>query len=159
MVVPEGEPKVEIVRVEGPGDFAAAMAIREVVFIEEQQVPREVERDDKDPTAYHLLAQVGGHAVGTGRLVELLEPPPGETGRWAQVGRMAVLVALRRSRVGSKILSALEDEARRRELDGIVLHAQLYAHGFYQHVGYRDHGEPFEEAGIPHKEMRKRLSA
>lgn len=158
-MVPEREPEVEIIRVDGPGDFAAALAIREVVFIEEQQVPREIERDDEDPTAYHVLAQVGGHAIGTGRLVELREPPPGETGRWGQVGRMAVLVSNRRGKVGSKILNALETEARRRGLDGIVLHAQVYAHGFYEHVGYRDHGPIFEEAGIPHVEMRKRLTA
>lgn len=156
-MVPESETEVEIIQVEGPGDFAAAMAIREVVFIEEQQVPREIERDDEDPSAYHVLAQVEGHAVGTGRLVEWKAPPKGEEGRWGQVGRMAVLVSHRRAKVGSKILSALEEEARRRGLDGLLLHAQVYAHGFYEHVGYHDHGPIFEEAGIPHVEMRKRL--
>lgn len=154
---PPREPEVELVEVRGPGDFAAALAIREVVFIEEQQVPREIERDDEDPTAFHLLAQVGGHAIGTGRLVELREPPSGEQGRWAQIGRMAVLVSHRRHKVGSKILAGLEAEARRRGLDGIVLHAQVYAHGFYEHVGYRDTSPIFDEAGIPHTEMRKRL--
>lgn len=156
-MVPEREPEVEIVQVDGPGDFAAAMAIREVVFIEEQQVPREIERDDEDPTAYHVLAQVGGHAVGTGRLVELREPPPGETGRWGRVGRMAVLAANRHQRIGSRILAALEAEARKRGLEGIVLHAQVYAHGFYQYAGYEDASPIFDEAGIPHIEMRKRL--
>lgn len=156
-MVPEREPNVEIIPVDGPGDFAAALAIREVVFIEEQQVPREIERDDEDPTAYHVLAQVGGHAIGTGRLVELRQPPSGETGRWGQIGRMAVLVSNRRHKVGSRILAALEEEARKRKLDGIVLHAQVYAHGFYEHVGYKDASPIFEEAGIPHTEMRKRL--
>ena len=153
------EPEVELVEVRGPGEFAAALAIREIVFIEEQQVPREIERDDEDPTAFHLLAQVGGHAIGTGRLVELREPPPGEQGRWGQIGRMAVLVAHRRGKVGSKILARLEEEARRRSLDGILLHAQVYAHGFYEAVGYRDASPIFDEAGIPHTEMRKRLTA
>jgi predicted GNAT family N-acyltransferase len=155
---PDREPQVELVPVDGPGDFAAALAIREVVFIEEQQVPREIERDDEDPTAYHLLAQVGGHAIGTGRLVELREPPPGEQGRWGQIGRMAVLVSNRRGKVGSKILSHLEDEARRRGLTGVVLHAQVYAHGFYKTLGYEDASPIFDEAGIPHVEMRKRLA-
>ncbi|WP_373045087.1 GNAT family N-acetyltransferase [Vulgatibacter sp.] len=156
--MPERETEVEIIPVDGPGDFAAALAIREVVFIEEQQVPREIERDDEDPTAYHVLAQVGGHAIGTGRLVELREPPPGEKGRWGQIGRMAVLVSNRRGKVGSKILAALEAEASKRGLDGIVLHAQVYAHDFYVHVGYADASPIFEEAGIPHVEMRKRLA-
>ena len=150
---------IEIIGVEGPGDFAAAMAIREVVFIEEQRVPEEIERDDEDPTAYHVLAQDHGHAVGTGRLVEMEAPPEGEEGRWGQVGRMAVLVAYRRHGVGSRILRALEAEAIRRGLDGIVLHAQLHAHAFYEQAGYANHGTIFEEAGIPHVEMRKRLAA
>lgn len=157
-MVPEREPDVEIIQVDGPGDFAAALAIREVVFIEEQQVPREIERDDEDPTAYHVLAQVGGHAIGTGRLVEKREPPPGEKGRWGQIGRMAVLVAHRHQKVGSRILGALEEEARRRGLDGLLLHAQVYAHGFYEHMGYSDASPIFDEAGIPHVEMRKRLT-
>jgi predicted GNAT family N-acyltransferase len=133
------------------------MAIREVVFIEEQRVPEEIERDDHDPSAYHVLAQERGHAIGTGRLVELREPPPGSSGRWCQIGRMAVLVAHRRGGVGSRILGALEEEARRRGLRGIVLHAQLHAHAFYEQAGYSDHGTIFEEAGIPHVEMRKSL--
>jgi predicted GNAT family N-acyltransferase len=161
-VVPEQstprQREVTVVPVEGPGDFAAAMAIREVVFIEEQRVPEAIERDDEDPTAFHVLAQERGHAIGTGRLVELRESPSGRAGRWCQIGRMAVLVAHRRGGVGSRILQALEDEARRRGLAGIVLHAQLHAHAFYEQAGYADHGTIFEEAGIPHVQMRKPLT-
>lgn len=156
-MVADPQQEVVIEPVAGPGDLAAALAIREVVFIEEQQVPREIERDDEDPTAYHLLANVGGHAVGTGRLVECDTPPEGEEGRWGRIGRMAVLVANRKGGVGARLLQALEEEARRRGLDGIVLHSQVYAHGFYQRMGYEEHGPIFEEAGIPHMEMRKRL--
>ena len=156
-MVSQPDAEVRLSPVADPGDFAAALAIREVVFIEEQRVPVEIERDDEDPTAYHVLATVGGHAIGTGRLVELKAPPEGEEGKWARIGRMAVLVAHRHQKIGSKILENLEEEARRRGVKGIVLHAQVYAHGFYQHAGYRDHGPIFDEAGIPHVEMRKLL--
>jgi predicted GNAT family N-acyltransferase len=40
---------------------------------------------------------------------------------------------------------------------GIVLHAQLSAMEFYKRGGYQMHGAVFEEAGIPHLEMKKRL--
>ncbi len=153
----EAQPKVEIRPVADAGDLAAALAIREVVFIEEQQVPAEIERDDEDPTAYHVLALVDGHAIGTGRLVERRGPPEGEAGRWGQIGRMAVLVSHRKHGIGGRILEALENEARARDLDGVVLHAQVYTHGFYEKMGYHDYGTIFEEAGIPHIEMRKRL--
>lgn len=148
---------VQILPVKGEADLFQALAIREVVFIEEQSVPEALERDEDDAAAYHLLAMSGGHAVGTGRLVELKEPPAGEKGKWGRVGRMAVLQASRKLGVGSKLLLALEAEAKKRKLDGILLHAQLSAMDFYKRHGYHSHGAVFEEAGMPHLEMKKTL--
>jgi predicted GNAT family N-acyltransferase len=87
----------------------------------------------------------------------LPEPPPGETGTWAQIGRMAVLKAHRKARVGALLLTTLEDEARRRGVNGIMLHSQLYALEFYKKQGYEPLGQVFQEAGIDHLEMRKKL--
>lgn len=148
---------VTIVPVQGQGDLMQALAIREVVFIEEQRVPEGIERDAEDAKAYHLLAMHKGHAIGTGRLVQLGEPPPGETGSWAQVGRMAVLQASRKLGVGSMLLKTLEAEAKRRGAAGILLHAQLIALEFYKKHGYQPVGAVFEEAGMPHLEMQKKL--
>jgi len=150
--------EVQIAKVEGEGDLASALAIREVVFIEEQHVPVGLERDEEDATAHHVLAFQGGHAVGTGRLVLLPAAPKGETGPWGQIGRMAVLAASRKGGVGRRILEALEAEARRLALAGIVLHAQLHAREFYVRAGYRDSSPIFEEAGMAHVEMRKLLA-
>lgn len=148
---------VQILPVKGEADLFQALAIREVVFIEEQSVPEAMERDEDDAAAYHLLAMSGGHAVGTGRLVELKATPEGEKGKWGRVGRMAVLQASRKLGVGSKLLLALEAEAKKRKLDGILLHAQLSAMDFYKRHGYQPHGAVFEEAGMPHLEMKKTL--
>ena len=52
----------------------------------------------------------------------------------------------------------LETEARRRGLTGVLVHAQLYALGFYEAHGYRPVGAVFEEAGIDHVEAHKKLS-
>ena len=81
---------VVIQPVKNEAELFQALAIREVVFIEEQHVPEGIERDAEDARAYHVLALQGGHAIGTGRLVVLPTPPPEESGKWAQVGRMAV---------------------------------------------------------------------
>jgi predicted GNAT family N-acyltransferase len=148
---------IVVVTAKGEADLLQALAVREVVFIEEQHVPEGIERDAEDARAYHVLAFQGGHAIGTGRMVMMAEPPPGEQGSWAQVGRMAVLKAHRRARVGSRLLTALEDEARRRGVSGILLHAQMPALAFYRGQGYSPAGEPFREAGMEHLEMRKRL--
>ena len=87
----------------------------------------------------------------------LPEPPPHQGGKWAQIGRMAVLKSARKLKVGSLLLKALEDEARRQGVQGIMLHAQTYALGFYERHGYQSIGEKFDEAGIEHLEMRKQL--
>ena len=157
MAAPETPFELRIVPVEGPGDLASALAIREIVFIEEQSVPQGLERDEEDAKAFHLLAYDGLHAIGTGRLVLLKKPPEGERGKWGQIGRMAVLATWRRRGVGKALLEALEAEARRRKLEGVMMHAQLAARDFYRAQGYHDASTIFEEAGLPHVEMRKPL--
>jgi len=83
--------------------------------------------------------------------------PKGETGKWGQIGRMAVLQSHRKNGVGNLLLVELEDEARRRGLSGVLVHSQLYALGFYERHGYRPVGAVFQEAGIDHVEAHKKL--
>ena len=154
----ETEAAITITAVKNEGELMQALALREIVFIEEQSVPESLERDDDDATAHHVLAMAGGHAIGTGRLVMLTGAPAGETGKWGRIGRMAVLQAYRRSGIGSRLLDTLETEARKRGLDGIMLHAQLSAMDFYKRHGYVPNGAVFQEAGMPHLEMKRRLN-
>ena len=77
----ETEAPIVISAVKNEGELMQALALREIVFIEEQSVPESMERDDDDATAYHVLALAGGHAIGTGRLVMLPSAPDGETGK------------------------------------------------------------------------------
>jgi predicted GNAT family N-acyltransferase len=149
--------QVVVSEVKDEAELFQALAIREVVFIEEQHVPAGFERDAEDARAFHILAFAEGHAIGTGRLVALQQPPKGETGRWGQIGRMAVLQAHRQLGVGKLLLEALEAEGRRQGMTGILLHAQLYAMGFYEHHRYAPVGPVFLEAGVEHVELRKLL--
>ena len=149
--------KLVITRIKDESELFQALAIREVVFIEEQHVPETVERDAEDARAYHVLAFADGHAIGTGRLVVLSSAPRGETGKWGQIGRMAVLQSHRKNGVGNLLLVELEDEARRRGLTGVLVHSQLYALGFYERHGYRPVGAVFQEAGVDHVEAHKKL--
>jgi predicted GNAT family N-acyltransferase len=153
----EAPASVVISPVRDEAELMQALAIREVVFIEEQHVPEGIERDTEDARAFHVLAFQGGHAVGTGRLVALAASAGGESGQWGQIGRMAVLQAHRQGKVGTLLLGALEAEARRQGMRGILMHAQLFAIGFYRRHAYEPVGPVFEEAGIDHVEMRKRL--
>ena len=137
------------------GDWATlgieARVIRTAVFVDEQKVPAAMERDAADDTAVHALARNRlGLAVGTSRLLAGDGP-----GKPARIGRMAVTRALRGARVGNALLEALMAAAGRRGDLEVTLHAQVSAIGFYERAGFVARGEPFEEAGIGHVEMRR----
>ena len=122
-------------------------AIRRIVFIEEQGVPESLEWDRYDARSQHVLAyEPEGIAVGTGRLL-----PDGH------IGRMAVLRPWRRRGVGSALLAALLDLARKQKLPLVRLHAQTHAVGFYAKHGFTVTSDEFPEAGIPHRAMELEL--
>jgi YbgC/YbaW family acyl-CoA thioester hydrolase len=128
-----------------------AQAIRTQVFVEEQQIPAELEWDAADASCVHALAlNRFGMALGTGRL---LEHAPGVS----KIGRMAVLPAMRGAAIGRALLDALVDCARQRGDREVLLHAQSSAAGFYTRAGFTARGAPFDEAGIAHIEMALRL--
>ena len=124
-----------------------AAALRTEVFVEEQEIPQELEWDEHDAKALHALVRNKlGQPVATGRL---LQPQP----RLAQIGRMAVSKALRGGNLGRMVIEALVDAARQRGDHQVILHAQCSAEGFYRRLGFKAHGEVFQDAGIDHIEM------
>ncbi len=129
---------------------ARAFALRHAVFVVEQNVPESLERDELDADAYHAVVLDHDRAIATGRRVT----QPGGVGR---VGRMAVDAQWRRRGLGGRVLDALEARARAMGLREIELHAQCYVEAFYRNRGYARVGDVFEEAGIDHVVMRKRL--
>ncbi|GAA3759132.1 GNAT family N-acetyltransferase [Spinactinospora alkalitolerans] len=141
---------MSIVIAESMRDRAAVFVIRGAVFVAEQNVPIEEEWDDRDPEADHFLARADGVAVGTGRLVA--------DGAEGILGRLAVLQRARGTGAGFALVRAVEERARERGLKAIELHAQTHAIGFYTRLGYVAYGDEFDDAGIPHRHMRKELS-
>ncbi len=128
-----------------------ARPVRFEVFVREQGVPVELEWDEFDASSDHAIAgDEGGTVVGTARLV------PAGAGEF-RIGRMAVLAAHRGQGVGAALLEAMLRRARERGARLVVLHAQLHAADFYRRFGFAPHGAQFEEAGIPHVEMRLAL--
>jgi len=128
----------------------AALAIRARVFMEEQGVPESEEldsHDTSDPTCTHVLAEIDGVPIATGRIYE---SAPGE----GRIGRMAVLAGHRGGGNGMAILDVLIKEGRRRRLRSLVLDAQTHAVGFYTKRGFVAQGETFLDCGIPHQRMR-----
>lgn len=129
------------------GDGAGA--VRRKVFIEEQRIPEEMEWDEDDATAVHAVTRNRlGQVIATGRLV--VEAPG-----LGRIGRVAVHRGMRSGGHGAALLHALEAVAKARGDSAVTLHAQRSAEAFYARLGYAPHGEPFEEAGIVHVEMRR----
>ncbi|MDT7929284.1 YbgC/FadM family acyl-CoA thioesterase [Tepidimonas sp.] len=128
-----------------------AAPLRRAVFVDEQGIPESEEWDAADATALHAVAiNALGQAVGTGRLLAA-EPGVGK------IGRMAVHRALRGTGVGARVLAALIEAARTRGDHTLRLSAQRTAMGFYQRQGWQCVGEPYDEVGIPHQTMERRL--
>lgn len=128
-----------------------ASALRRAVFIEEQNIPKELEWDEHDAVVLHAVARNRlGQVIATGRLLDA------EDGV-SHIGRMAVHRTLRSGGHGAAVMQALEGAARARGDREVALNAQRSAERFYARLGYAVHGEPFEEAGIPHVEMRRSL--
>ena len=129
-------------------DAESIRRIRTEVFVVEQKVPIELEIDSADPVSRHVLAtDSDGSPVGTARLLK--------TG---QIGRIAVLKIWRGRGIGSRLVKSLITLARQEHTRLVYLHSQVRAVSFYEHLGFRDTGEPpFDDAGIQHVHMEKTL--
>ena len=128
-------------------DAEAIRRVRAEVFIREQGIPASLEWDGRDADCDHVLAQdASGQALATARLM-----PDG------RIGRMAVLEGWRRRGIGRRLLQLLLQQARVRGLRETYLHAQTGVADFYRKAGFRNEGEVFVEAGLPHVHMFRTL--
>ena len=128
--------------------LAELRAVRETVFVQEQQVPLEEEWDALDPLCRHVIARdEAGAPIGTGRLTPE-----------RRIGRMAVLADWRGQGIGDAMLAALMAEARALGWPVVSLNAQVSAEAFYARQGFIPEGERFMEAGIAHQSMRRALA-
>ena len=128
-----------------------ARAIRTAVFVQEQQIPAELEWDAADAgrvhaVAYNRLGMRAGHRPAA-RSTRRAWP---RSAAWRCCRRCA-------ARHRPRLLDALMDAARQRGDREVMLHAQMSAAGFYARAGFTMRGSPFEEAGIPHVEMVRAL--
>jgi predicted GNAT family N-acyltransferase len=133
-----------------PEAFSEMQAIRREVFQEEQGVDPALEFDGLDETAVHLLAYLDEHPVGTARIRYL-------DGHTAKIERLAVLSPARGLGIGKQLMVKAIDVAEQSNVQDVVVNAQEYVKALYEKLGFEQLGESFEEAGMPHVKMRKRL--
>lgn len=122
--------------------------LRYEVFVKEQNVPTELERDKYDKTATHLLAvdEKSGDCIGCGRLVI--------KDKTAKIGRVAVKKNYRKKGFGKKICQKLIDIAKKANVKDITLDAQSQVADFYRKLGFKEYGNIFMEVNIKHVHMK-----
>ncbi|MDB4866855.1 MAG: family N-acetyltransferase [Cohnella sp.] len=137
-------------------ELQQAFEIRKEVFVEEQQVPVDLEIDEFDESieaCRHFLASVDGLPVGASRWREY---EPGT----AKLQRIAVLRRYRGTGVGRLLVQTMEKDAAALGYRTSILDAQCLAEEFYRKLGYTTIStEPFLDAGIEHVRMSKSLSS
>jgi predicted GNAT family N-acyltransferase len=127
-------------------DFGKIFVLRYKIFTVEQGFSEDIEIDEHDDTAVHLIADAGSRAMGTLRLFK----NKGDI----ILGRMAVEKEARATGLGRKLVRRAIIEARKMGGKFIIAHAQVQALGFYMKLGFVPFGDEFDEDGTPHRLVR-----
>ena len=132
-------------------DFFCIERLRINSFVVEQKITEE-ELDMQDLTATHvyLLNEDKTLALATCRLFKDKEHG------W-MFGRVCVDKHSRGLHLGQKMMESVHKYLQEHGIKQVMCHAQLQAKGFYQKLGYEASGDVFEEAGIKHILMVKKL--
>ena len=142
---------LEVREVAGARDLREVIAIRRLVFTDEQQLTDTVDRDphDQGPGAVQILARLDGEPVGVGRL----HVWRGE----GHIAWVAVLPHYRGQGIGWEIMDALLGAAGQRGVRRVTLSAQTHAIGFYRLLGFHAVGNTWIMGDIEHITMVREL--
>lgn len=127
--------------------MTAIQTIRHRVFQVEQCVDPAIDFDGQDHEAIHLLAYIENEPIGTARIRYLSDC-------LAKIERVAVIPSYRGQGIGKQIMDKAIEFLGNQKISEIKINAQVHAKAFYEKLGFRQYGEEFHEAGIPHIEMR-----
>ncbi|MCX3266705.1 GNAT family N-acetyltransferase [Pedobacter agri] len=138
---------LQVQKVIHPEDLDKVFAIRKIVFVDEQNCPPELEWENEDVST-HFLATQNGQPCGACRWRK--------TDKGYKLERFAVLKDFRGQGVGRALIAeALSDLPE--DAHYIYLNAQLDAVSLYAKFGFVSEGDQFEEAGIQHFKMVKKV--
>lgn len=133
-----------------PEEFTSVQEIRRLVYQIEQGIDPTLELDGKDKISEHIIAYLNNKPVGTARIRYL-------DNTTAKIERLAVLETARGQGIGKKIMEKALDIIKQKNMQEVVIHAQEYIKKLHEQISFQQEGEPFEEAGILHVKMRRKL--
>ena len=138
---------------ESKEELDLGFALRIKVFVKEQNVPIELELDDKDHSdnTVHIGYFHDDRLIGVARLIDMDKDI-------IHIGRVVIDKDYRGKGIGRKLIVGCETTAKnilKREVI-IELSAQIQAEKFYESLGYnRVNDKIYLDAGIEHVDMRK----
>ncbi|MCK5725248.1 MAG: GNAT family N-acetyltransferase [Thiotrichaceae bacterium] len=130
----------------------ATLDLRINVFVQELNVPADLEEDEFDSLAIHCCVQDQETMIATLRLVA-------QENNVVKLGRLVVAKSYRRQGIATELMHyAIQYSQQVLEAKTLLLGAQCYIKIFYQPFGFTEYGDVFDDAGIPHIMMKKILS-
>lgn len=135
-------------------DLDRCLKLRFAVFVDEQGVPVDEERDALDDEAVHVIAE----GSDTQAALPLATARVLCKGNVAKIGRVCVRQDQRGKGLGAEVIRSCLGLARERSgIRQVILGGQIHALGFYEALGFEAFGPIYLDAGIEHQDMRLNL--
>ena len=141
--------KIKLIKI--PGELRDALKVRKSVFQKEQGIDIKLDFDNKDDNSDHIVAYYDDNPIGTTRIRYLND-------NVAKIERTSVMQNYRGCGVGKKIIEYAICFLKEKGIEKVILNAQEHAKGFYEKLGFKQDGELFKEANIPHVSMYKKIA-
>ncbi|MGA7803999.1 GNAT family N-acetyltransferase [Bradyrhizobium sp.] len=129
-------------------ELYAMLALRQSILVVEQASPYP-DLDFVDQLADHLLLTDNDALIGCARCHG---PLPKKT--CASFGRLAIARHFRGTGLGKELISRVLARLAEGSCRDVLIGAQLHLEGFYGRFGFLRDGEPYDDFGVPHVDMR-----
>jgi ribosomal protein S18 acetylase RimI-like enzyme len=131
--------------------FREAAQLRYTVLFEPHGVIPELDMDDNGFGVLHAIVTDAGRVIGYGRLQR--------RGTEAQIRHLCVDPTVQGGGIGSMLVKALIERARKDGAKLVFLNARFTAMGLYRRFGFVETGPIFnaENTQFPHKRMELKL--
>ena len=140
---------VKIRLAENQEDVKTALKIRESVFVKGQGIEKCIDADGLDDKSEHVILFYDNVPAGCARIRNA------ESG--SKIERVAILGDYRGRGLGKKLMEFTIDYLRENGVEEAHTDSQYQVKDFYAKIGFKEIGEPFQEAGIKHIKMSRRL--
>lgn len=143
---------IQIYQIEfGTPEYDEAVGLRYEVLRKPLGLEYTTEQLAAEYDQIHLAAYGNG-----GILLAYLNLTPADP-QVVKMRQVAVAPAQQGKGIGARLVAESERVARSLGFHVLLLHARETAVPFYEHLGYAQEGDRFEEVGIPHYKMKKDL--